>query len=101
MHSVLSEIYSDELTHSETRYKLQILWKLRKRYAPAGRLYSTFWPNLSKNFIFGVLYPYHWTDGGEIWHEGGKSPSPPLCQISPHRCNVSPLWGKKPQSRPL
>ena len=27
--------------------------------------------------------------------------SPPLCQISPHRCNVSPLRGEKPQNRPL
>jgi len=31
---------------------LQILWKSRKGYAPAGRLYSTFWSNLSKNFSF-------------------------------------------------
>jgi len=27
--------------------------------------------------------------------------SPPPCQISPHRCNVSPLRGEKPQNRPL
>ena len=52
------------------------------------------------------------TDGGEIWHgeHGGgdrRSPtprSPPTwspCQISPHRCNVSPLRGEKPQNWPL
>jgi len=33
-----------------------------------GRLYSTFWSNLSKNLSFGVLCPYRCTDGGEIWH---------------------------------
>jgi len=27
------------------------------------------------------------TDGGEIWHGGGKQRSPPPCQISPHLCN--------------
>ena len=42
-------------------------------------LYSTFWSNLSKNFSFGVLYPYRFTDVGEILHEGGDPP----CQISP------------------
>jgi len=31
---------------------LQILWKSRKGYAPVGRLYSTFWSNLSKIFSF-------------------------------------------------
>jgi len=50
---------------------LQILWKSHKGYAPLGRLYSTFWSNLSKNFSFGVLYPYRCSDGGEIWHGGG------------------------------
>ena len=27
--------------------------------------------------------------------------TPPPCQISPHRCNVSPLRGEKPQNWPL
>ena len=27
--------------------------------------------------------------------------SPPPCQVSPHRCNVSPLRGEKPQNRPM
>jgi len=35
----------------------QILWKSHKGYAPAGRLYSTFWSNLSKNFSFGSPMP--------------------------------------------
>jgi len=43
--------------HPETGYKLQILWKLHQGYAPAGRLYSTFWSNLSKNFSFGGPIP--------------------------------------------
>jgi len=33
-------------------HKLQILWKTRRGYTFAGRLYSTFWSNLSKNFSF-------------------------------------------------
>jgi len=66
-----------------------------------GRLYSTFWSNLSKNFSFRVLYPCRCTDGNEIWHGGGDPPSlmpnfTPICM-----CNVSPLRGEKPQNRPL
>ena len=79
------------------RYKLlEILWKSRKGYVPAGRLYSTFRSNLSKNFNFGVLHPCRSTDGGEIWHGGGD-----LAKFHPHQCNVSPLRGVKPQNRPL
>ena len=37
---------------------LQTLRKTRMGYAAAGRLYSEFWSNLSKNFSFGVLYSY-------------------------------------------
>ena len=37
------------------------------------------------------------TPKAEIWHGGGAPP----CQISPHRCNFSPLWGEKPQNRPM
>ena len=99
--------------------------KTRKGYTPAGRLYSTFWSNLSKNFSFGGLHPCRCTDGGEIWHGEGnllrakfhphwrnvstlrwgwnlawsRGPSP--CQISPHRCNVSLLRREKPQNRPV
>jgi len=39
------------------RYKLCIFWNSRKGYAPAGRSYSTFRPNLSKNFNFGGPTP--------------------------------------------
>ena len=35
---------------------------------------------------------------GEVWRGGG---SPPPRQISPHRCNLSPLRGEKPQNWPL
>jgi len=54
-------------------------------YAPAGRLYSAFWSNLSKNFSFGVLYPYRCTDGGEIWHGGGSMPNftPSVQRVAP------------------
>ena len=42
--------------------------------------------------ILGVLHPCRCTDGGEIWH---------VPNFAPHRCNVSPLRGEKPQIRPL
>ena len=32
---------------------------------------------------------------------GTEEGTDPPCQISPHRCNVSPLRGEKPQNRPL
>ena len=76
---------------------LQILCKSRKGYAPVGRLYSTFWWDQSKNFSFGVLHPCHCTDGSEIWHGGGDL----RAKFHPHRCNVSPLRGEKPQNWPL
>jgi len=62
---------------------MQILWKSRKAYATAGRLYSTFWSNLSKNFSFGGPIPKPLHRWGEIWHGGGDPGSPPPCQISP------------------
>jgi len=36
--------------------------------------------------------PYRCTDCGQIWHRA---------KFHPHRCNVSPIRGKKPQNRPL
>jgi len=63
------------------------LWKSRKGYAPAGRLYSRFRSNLSKNFNFGGPTPLS-------LHRWGATGCP-------HRCNVSPLRGEKPQNRPL
>jgi len=50
--------------------------------------------SVKKSFSFGDPMPlllYRW---GEIWHGGG-------CQISPHRCSVSPLRGEKPENRSL
>jgi len=44
--------------HPEMGYKLcKILWKSRKGYAPVGHFYSTFWSNLSKISVLGLLYP--------------------------------------------
>jgi len=54
----------------------------------AGRLYSTFWSNLSKNFSLGVLYPNLCTNGVKFGMELHA-------KFHPHRCNVSPLRGKK------
>ena len=76
---------------------MQILWKSRKGYAPAGRLYSTFRSNLSKNFNFGGPTPLSLHRWGEMWHGGGDLHA----KFHPHRCNVSPLRGEKPQNRPL
>jgi len=45
-----------------------------------------------------VLYPYRCTDWSEIWHGGGNLLR---AKFHPHRCNVSPLRGEKPQNRPL
>ena len=42
-----------------------------------------------------ALYPYRCTDGGEIWPSSMQNFTPP------HRCNVWPLQGEKPQNRPL
>ena len=65
----------------------------------------TYIPNFDqisvKISVLGVLYPYCCTDGGDIWHGGGDHRSPPPCQMSPHRCNVLPLRGEKPQKWPL
>jgi len=63
--------------------------KIAQGIRPSGRLYSTFWSNLSKIFSFGVLYPYSCTNGGEIWHGGEDLLSPPACEISPHWCKAT------------
>jgi len=49
----------------------------------------------------GVLHPCRCTDGGEIWHGGGDQGPLLRAKFHPHRCNVSPLRGEKPQNRPL
>ena len=63
--------------------------------SPAGRLYSTFWSNLSTNFSFWGPTLCRCTDGGELCHGPVL-----LSKFHPHRCNVSPLRGEKPQNRP-
>jgi len=69
--------------HPKTRYKL---CTFRENYARDTPLRGIYIPKLGKFSVkfsvFGVLYPYHWTDGGEIWH--GL-----LCaKFHPHRCNM-------------
>jgi len=75
---------------------VHIFWKSCKGYASVGHLYFTFWSNLSKNFILGVLYPYRCTNVGEIWHGGSLLHA----KFHPHRCDLF-LWGEKPENRPL
>ena len=72
------------------RYKLCKFCENRARDTPLRGVYipdfGQIWVKIS---ILGVLRPCRCTDGGEIW------------QFHPHRCNVSPLWGEKPQHQPL
>ena len=78
------------------RYKLCEFCENRARDTPpAGRLCSTFRLNLSKNFNFGGPTPlslHRWgVKFGALLH----------AKFHPHRCNVSPLQGEKPQNRRL
>ena len=71
-----------------------------------GIHFGQIWVKIS---ILGVLHPCRCTDGGEIWHGGGDRSGTeegtfgPLlrAKFHPHRWNVSPLRGEKPQNRPL
>jgi len=57
-----------------------------------------------KNVSFGNPIPLSLHRWGEIWQGGGDLQSPPpllRAKFHPHRCNVSPLRGDKPQNRPL
>ena len=49
----------------------------------------------------GILHPCRCTDGGEICHGEGDLWSLLRAKFHPHRCNVSPLRGEKPQNWPL
>ena len=74
------------------RYKLYKFCENRARDTPLqGRLYSRFWSNLSKNFNFGGPTPLSLHLVGPLLR----------AKFHPHRCNVSPLQGEKPQNRPL
>jgi len=83
------------------RYTLCKCCENRRRDTPLPGVYirhcGQIWVKIS---VFGVLYPYRCTDGGESWHEGGNR-SPLRAKFHTHRCNVSPLLGEKPQNRPL
>ena len=76
------------------------MWKSRKGYAPSRLLQSIFSSNLGKNSVLGFQYPCRCTDWGEICHGGGASDPLLRAKFQPHRCNVSPLRGEKPQKRP-
>jgi len=72
--------------------------KIAQGIAPAGRLYSRFWSNVSKNFSFWGRTPLS-------LHRWGRNMAwrGPLlhAKFHPKRCNMSPLWGEKPQNRPV
>ena len=88
------------------RYKFCKFCENRARDTPLRGVYiphfGQIWVKIS---ILGVLHPSRFTDWGEIWRGGGdlRSPQGPLlhAKFYPHRCNVSPLRGEKPQNRPL
>jgi len=46
--------------------------------------------------VLGILYPYRCSNGDEICFGHLLR-----AKFHPHQCNVSLLWGEKPQSRPL
>jgi len=59
---------------------------------PLWGVYISHFDQISvKMSVLGLLHPNHCTDRGEIW---------PLlhAKFHPNRCNVSPLWGEKPQA---
>ena len=60
-----------------------MLWKSRKGYAPAGRLYSTFQSNLSKNFNFGSPTPLSLHRWG--WNLACQITPPSNCCLFPSR----------------
>jgi len=60
----------------------------------ARDLYSEVWSNFSKILGFGHPVSLSLHHEGEIWHGGVDLHSIP-CQFHSHRCNVSPLRGKK------
>jgi len=67
-----------------------------------GRLYSTFWSNLSKNFNFGGSYTLVVAPMGvKFGMEEGTFGRLLHAKFHLHRCNVSPVRGGKPQNRPL
>jgi len=82
------------------RYKLCKFCENRARDTPLWGVYIPHFGQIwvKKISILGVLHPCRCTGGGEIWH-GGDLLLP--AKFHPHRCNMSPLRGEKPQNRPL
>jgi len=88
--------------HPEMGYKLCKFCENRARYTPLRGVYiPDFGQTRVKISILGVLHPCRCTDGGEIWHGGEDLRSLLHAKFHPHRCNVSPLRGEKPQHWPL
>jgi len=77
-----NEILAANASRKEVQ-TLQILRKSRKGYAPAGRVYSIFWTNLSTKFSFGGPIPLrlHRWGWNLAWRRHLQSPPPR--QISP------------------
>jgi len=57
---------------------------------PCGALYCEVWSNFSKNFSFWGSIPLSLRLHRWGWNLARRPP----CQISPHRCNVTPLRGE-------
>ena len=88
-----------QLTHPEIEYKPCKNWENRARDTPLQGVYIPhFWSNLSEKVSFWGPTPFSLHRWGEIWHRGGKGT---YAKFRPHRCNVLPLRGAKPQYRPL
>jgi len=88
------------------RYKLCKFCENRARDTPLRGVHIPDFGQIGvKISILGVLHPCRCTDGGEIWLAGGDPPNLACrtghAKFHPHRCNVSPLRGEKPQNRPL
>jgi len=80
------------------RYKLCKFYENRARGTAMRGVYIPHFDQISvKISVLGVIYPNRCTDGGEIWHGGDLLHA----KFHPHRCNVLPLQGEKPQNWPL
>jgi len=63
---------------SKTRYKFCKIRENRARDTPLRGVYIPHFHEISvKKLVLGVMYPYRYTDGGEIWH-GGQNFGPLL-----------------------
>ena len=83
------------LTRSKVKVKVTGLLNFRQLAKQCMQAAMTAAP--LRGFLVGVLYPYRFTDGGEIWHTGVDSSMPNFTQ-SVH-C-VAPQ-GEKAQKCPL